>query len=87
MNVVKATAEGLRQIQSPAQVARRRDLSVSKIFGTKTAPKAQASEKKPAAKKTAAARTTEKKPAAKKTAAKKTTSAKKPAAKTAKADK
>lgn len=33
MNVVKATAEGLKNIQNPAEVALRRGVSVSKIFG------------------------------------------------------
>ncbi|MBQ1449939.1 MAG: 30S ribosomal protein S5 [Eggerthellaceae bacterium] len=33
MNVVKATAEGLKQMQSPEQVAARRGVSVGQIFG------------------------------------------------------
>ncbi|MDO5117919.1 MAG: 30S ribosomal protein S5 [Eggerthellaceae bacterium] len=35
MNVVKATAEGLKQMQSPEQVAARRGVSVGQIFGWK----------------------------------------------------
>lgn len=35
MNVVKATADGLKRIQSPAEVSRRRGVSISKIFGQK----------------------------------------------------
>lgn len=35
MNVVKATADGLKRIQSPAEVSRRRGVSVSQIFGQK----------------------------------------------------
>ncbi len=33
MNIVKATAEGLRQMQSPEQVAERRGLSVGQMWG------------------------------------------------------
>lgn len=54
MNVVKATADGLKNMESPNQVSRRRGMSVQKIFGIKekkqAAPQA---EKKPAAKKEA----------------------------------
>ncbi|MDO5427006.1 MAG: 30S ribosomal protein S5 [Coriobacteriia bacterium] len=54
MNVVKATADGLKNMESPNQVSRRRGMSVQKIFGIKekkqAAPK---DEKKPAAKKEA----------------------------------
>lgn len=35
MNVVKATAEGLKNMQSPDQVAARRGISVGQIFGWK----------------------------------------------------
>lgn len=35
MNVVKATAEGLKNMQSPDQVAARRGVSVGQIFGWK----------------------------------------------------
>ncbi len=35
MNIVKATAEGLRSLSSPAQVAARRDISVAKMYGWK----------------------------------------------------
>ena len=35
MNVVKATAEGLKAMESPEDVAARRGLSVSKIYGWK----------------------------------------------------
>ena len=35
MNVVKATAEGLKNMQSPQEVAERRGLSVAQIFGRK----------------------------------------------------
>lgn len=37
MNVVKAAAEGLKNMESPEQVAARRDVSVDKIFGRKEA--------------------------------------------------
>jgi len=37
VNVVKATAEGLRMMESPVEVAKRRDMSVAQIFGTKEA--------------------------------------------------
>ena len=33
MNIVKAAAEGLRNMQSPQEVAQRRNLSVAEIFG------------------------------------------------------
>jgi small subunit ribosomal protein S5 len=35
MNIVKATAEGLSSLSSPADVARRRDMSVASIYGWK----------------------------------------------------
>lgn len=35
MNIVKATAEGLKNMQSPEEVAKRRGLSVAKIYGWK----------------------------------------------------
>lgn len=35
MNIVKATAEGLRSLSSPEQVAARRDISVAQIYGWK----------------------------------------------------
>ncbi len=35
MNIVKAAAEGLKAMQSPAEVAARRDLSVGEVFGWK----------------------------------------------------
>lgn len=35
MNVVKATAEGLKNMQSPEQVAARRGMSVDQIYGRK----------------------------------------------------
>ena len=35
MNTVKATAEGLKSMQSPQEVAARRDMSVAQIFGGK----------------------------------------------------
>ena len=35
MNVVKATAEGLKNMESPEQVSERRGMSVSKIYGWK----------------------------------------------------
>ncbi len=35
MNVVKATAEGLKEMQSPEAVSERRGLSVAKIYGWK----------------------------------------------------
>ena len=35
MNVVKATAEGLKSMESPAQVAERRGISVAEMFGGK----------------------------------------------------
>lgn len=39
MNVVKATADGLKKIQSPAEVARRRGISVAEVFGNKESKK------------------------------------------------
>ena len=35
MNVVKAAAEGLQKMQSPVEVAERRNMSVAQIFGGK----------------------------------------------------
>ena len=35
MNIVKAAAEGLKELQSPEQVAERRDMTVGAIFGKK----------------------------------------------------
>jgi small subunit ribosomal protein S5 len=35
MNIVKATAEGLKSLSSPQEVAARRDLSVAQIYGWK----------------------------------------------------
>ena len=35
MNIVKATAEGLKEMQSPEQVAQRRGMSVADIYGWK----------------------------------------------------
>jgi small subunit ribosomal protein S5 len=35
MNIVKAAAEGLKELSSPADVARRRDTSVARIYGWK----------------------------------------------------
>ena len=35
MNIVKAAAEGLKNMQSPQEVAERRNMSVAQIFGTK----------------------------------------------------
>ncbi len=37
MNIVKAAAEGLKSMQSPREVAARRDMSVGEIFGRKEA--------------------------------------------------
>ena len=37
MNVIKAAAEGLKQLESPEQVADRRGITVAKMFGTKEA--------------------------------------------------
>ncbi|MDO4842056.1 MAG: 30S ribosomal protein S5 [Phoenicibacter congonensis] len=45
LNIVKATAEGLKLMESPEDVARRRGVSVSHIFGTKTDAKASETEK------------------------------------------
>ena len=33
MNIVKAAAEGLKELQSPQQVAKRRDMTVAEIYG------------------------------------------------------
>lgn len=35
MNIVKAAAEGLKELQSPQQVAARRDMAVAEIYGKK----------------------------------------------------
>ena len=35
MNIVKAAAEGLKGLESPQDVANRRDLSVAEVFGWK----------------------------------------------------
>lgn len=35
MNVIKAAAEGLKQLESPEQTAERRGITVSQMFGTK----------------------------------------------------
>ena len=35
MNIVKAAAEGLKNMESPEQVAARRDLTVDQMFGRK----------------------------------------------------
>jgi small subunit ribosomal protein S5 len=35
MNIVKAAAEGLKELSSPSEVARRRDTTVAKIYGWK----------------------------------------------------
>ena len=35
MNIVKAAAEGLKELQSPQQVAKRRDMTVAEIYGKK----------------------------------------------------
>ena len=35
MNIVKAAAEGLKNMQSPQEVAARRNMSVGQIFGWK----------------------------------------------------
>lgn len=35
MNIVKAAAEGLKELQSPQQVAGRRDMTVAEIYGKK----------------------------------------------------
>ncbi len=37
MNIVKAAAEGLKSMETPAEVAARRGVSVASIFGTKEA--------------------------------------------------
>ena len=45
LNIVKATAEGLKLMESPEAVARRRGVSVSHIFGKKVATKASETER------------------------------------------
>ncbi len=35
LNIVKAAAQGLKEIESPQDVAKRRDVSVAKVFGWK----------------------------------------------------
>lgn len=50
MNVVKATANGLQNMESPNQVSARRGVSVQKIFGIKETKKPAEKAKKPAAK-------------------------------------
>ncbi len=45
LNIVKATAEGLKLIEGPEEVARRRGVSVAHIFGRKVAAKAAETEK------------------------------------------
>lgn len=45
LNIVKATAEGLKLMESPEDVARRRGVTVEHIFGTKKAAKATEAEK------------------------------------------
>ncbi len=35
MNIVKAAAEGLKNMESPVQVAERRGISVAEMFGGK----------------------------------------------------
>jgi small subunit ribosomal protein S5 len=49
LNIVKATAEGLKLMESPEDVARRRGISVSQIFGTNQKAKASETEKVEAA--------------------------------------
>ena len=51
MNVVKATADGLKNMESPNQVSRRRGMSVQKIFGIKENKKPEPkADKKPESK-------------------------------------
>ncbi len=35
MNVIKAAADGLKQLESPEQTAERRGITVAQMFGTK----------------------------------------------------
>ena len=39
LNIIKAAAEGLKELQSPADTAQRRGISVGQMFGTTTAAK------------------------------------------------
>ncbi len=41
MNVVKAAGQGLREMQSPEEVSKRRGISVSKIYGFSNKPEAE----------------------------------------------
>ena len=45
LNIVKATVVALKQMESPEEVARRRGVSVSHIFGTKKVAKASETQK------------------------------------------
>ncbi len=56
MNVVKATAQGLKQIQNPDEVARRRGIGVEKIFGFKPKTLGKSSHKKTEANKKGASK-------------------------------
>lgn len=50
MNVVKATADGLRRMEGPGEVSRRRGMSVQKIFGIKEKKQPAKEQKKPESK-------------------------------------